>query len=465
LGIAAVRVITDEDAGNPGRIGNLRRRGRVGMDATTPFCRWLRVAGLLVLAAAGCRTSDAKPAAAGRGQVPADPLAPISHAPVPGQPVAPAVVAGQPVTSAPPAVAGQAVQVGYSTERDVKPVLPDGTPRIKVVAQVGAGNIITDEEVWESVRHRVKDYVKESADGRGMVRDPDKERVVYAEELKRLIERELILEEMYARLKKAPKGAQTIEEIKESTTKMVDRQLREMRRRIGMRTEDEFREFLASQGLSLPGFRRQMERQLMAEQYIHTMIKEKGTSVGLAEVRAYFDGHPDEFRTPDRVKWLHIFVSSNRFPTPQAAYDYAAAVQQKAAAGGDFAALSEQYDHGLAGRQQGDKKGVGLGQERGKIQPADLEPTIWALQVGQVSGLVETAAGYHIVKVVERDVAGLRPFDDKTQTEIRHKLMGKLFEQEQRRLVESLWWRGVVDVVEKPTLPPAEATVVKQSSK
>ena len=40
----------------------------------------------------------------------------------------------------------------------------------------------------------------------------------------------------------------------------------------------------------------------------------------------------------------------------------------------------------------------------------------------QVSGLVETPGGYHIVKVVERDVAGVKPFDDKVQDEIRKKI-------------------------------------------
>jgi peptidyl-prolyl cis-trans isomerase SurA len=77
-----------------------------------------------------------------------------------------------------------------------------------------------------------------------------------------------------------------------------------------------------------------------------------------------------------------------------------------------------------------------------------VEPVLWLLQPGQVSNLIETPAGYHIVKVVERQVAGVRAFDEKLQAEIRDKLTRKMREQEYTRLVEELWRKGVVRVTE-----------------
>ncbi|MDB5307580.1 MAG: hypothetical protein JWO38_1782, partial [Gemmataceae bacterium] len=396
--------------------------------------------------------------------------APIAPGPVPGSPVTPAVVAGLPVTPGQPATAGQAVTAGFIPGREakpsLKPTLPSGDPRIKVVAVVGAGNIITDEEVWESVHQRPMDYstAVDGPNGKQLVRDPAKEKEIYAEELKRIIERELILDEMYTRLKKGKKG-NVIDEIKEFAGKAADRQLQALRKRWKVESEDEFRSILTGQGLTLPVVRRQIERQMMAEEYVRSMLKEKGKSVGLSEIRDYYDKHPDDFRTTDRVKWLDIFVSYNKFPTQREAYDYATAVHQKAAAGADFAALSEQYDHGLAGQQKGPQKGVGLGQKRGEIQPADVEPTVWALQSGQVSGLIETPAGYHIVKVAERELAGVRPFGEDIQAEVRRKLLDKMHLQEHKRLVENLWWRGVVDVIEKPDLPGTESTAASPPGK
>jgi peptidyl-prolyl cis-trans isomerase C len=211
--------------------------------------------------------------------------------------------------------------------------------------------------------------------------------------------------------------------------------------------DEAFRSFLLSRGQTLPVLRRQFERQMMAEEYVRSVLKEKKNSVGLAEVREYFDQHPDEFQTPERVKWQHIFISFNKFPSPQDAYKHALAIQQHAAAGEDFAALSRTYDHGFAGLRG---NGTGLGSERGKIEPKDVEATVWALKPGEVSGLIETPAGYHIVRVAEREYAGVKPFDDKVQKEVRGKLMRQTEDREYKRMVEDLWWKGVARIMELP---------------
>ena len=72
---------------------------------------------------------------------------------------------------------------------------------------------------------------------------------------------------------------------------------------------------------------------------------------------------------------------------------------------------------------------------------------MWALKPGEVSQVIQTPVGYHIVKVVERDVAGPRPFDAKVQGEIREKLVRTAREAEYKRVVEDLWRKGAVRVI------------------
>jgi hypothetical protein len=394
------------------------------MDAANPLSRCTLAVGLVLAAAAGCLSAPP----AGRGQAPPyEPLPPVA-----------------PLTTNDP-VPGQAVPAGYSPAGPgvVKPVIPRGAPQVKVVAVVGAGNIVTDQEVWEAVRQRMGEYIYpiDGPNGKEVRRDDAKEKAIYYEELRRIIERELVLDEMWTRLKKAKPGA--IDEIKEAAGKMADRQLLEFKKMYKVKSDDEFQAILATQQLTLPGVRRQLERQMMAEEYVRTMIKDKIRGIGLAQIRGYYDRHPEEFRTEDRVKWLDIFVSVNRFPTVRAAYDHALAVQQKAAGGADFLALVKEHDHGVAARQNGE----GIGQKRGEIRPADVEETVWSLKAGQVSGLIETPTGYHIVKIAERDHAGVKPFTAAVQDEVRKKLSRQLVEQERAKLVEDLWWRGVVKVL------------------
>jgi parvulin-like peptidyl-prolyl isomerase len=85
------------------------------------------------------------------------------------------------------------------------------------------------------------------------------------------------------------------------------------------------------------------------------------------------------------------------------------------------------------------REGAGVGEKRGDIRPAELEETVFSIKAGNISGVLATESGYHIVKVLEREVAGTRKFDDKLQTEIRAKLMNLSTKVERDKMVAALW--------------------------
>jgi parvulin-like peptidyl-prolyl isomerase len=388
------------------------------------------------------------------GTIPYTPIAPL--APIAPSVPTPPVGLGTPTPGVVPAIPGTAVPgiaVPPNGKGSVMPagasmksvataaeLLKHGKPRVKVVAIVGANNVITDQEVIESVWQHNDELSKLEGHAKQA-----KQKELYTMSLRKTIERELILDEMYAKLKKANK-MNVIEEIKDDAVQKTDRQIREMKKKLGMKSDDELHTFFRIQGLTLAVYRRQMERQLMSQTYIGSMLKEKGRRVGLAEIRDYYDRHPDEFKTPDRVKWQHLFVSFSKHPNAQAAYTHAEGLRQKAASGTDLALLSKQFDDGTAGRAGG----FGTGEKRGdEFLPLDIEATVWALKPGQLSGLVQTATGYHIIKVVERDYAGVMPFDSKVQGKIRDKLNDAIFDAEAKKMVDELWRKGVVRVLEE----------------
>jgi peptidyl-prolyl cis-trans isomerase SurA len=432
------------------------------MEVANPLGRSLLLAAAL-FALLGCQTEGYK----ARGQMPQDPLAPIAPPPTPppgtsggftpiapltpsapatpGAPVpgaAPTIPGGAvPGSPVPPAAKGQTVvNTGYAPKAATPAeLLKNGTPRVKVVAIVGKDNVITDQEVIESVWQQNDELAKLDGHEREA-----KQKELYTAALRKTIERELILDEMYTRLRKANK-MQIVEEIRESAIQATDKQIRTMKTKLGLKTDEEMNAWFRIQGLTLPVFRRQFERHIMSQQYVGSLLKEKGRKVGLAEIRDYYDRHPEEFKSPDRVKWQHVFVSAAKHATPQAAYNHAEALRQKAAGGTDLGALSKQFDDGVAGKQNG----FGVGETRGEILPADIESTVWALKPGQLSALVQTPTGYHVVKVVERDYAGVLPFDTKTQGRIREKLNDALYDIEAKKMIDELWRKGVVRVLEE----------------
>ena len=54
----------------------------------------------------------------------------------------------------------------------------------------------------------------------------------------------------------------------------------------------------------------------------------------------------------------------------------------------------------------------------GEIQPAIAENVVFSLKAGEVGPVIDMGFGFHVVKVVERDYAGLEPLDEKCQAKI-----------------------------------------------
>ena len=145
---------------------------------------------------------------------------------------------------------------------------------------------------------------------------------------------------------------------------------------------------------------------------------EKGVTISDADVQKYYDDHKSEYET---VKARHILIAFKGSPaaqkgkkelTEEEAKAKADALRTKLAAGGDFAAAAKaESDDSGSGANGGD-----LGTfSRGQMVP-EFEKACFELKPTEVSGIVTTTYGYHIVQVLERESARVKPFEEvKTQ--------------------------------------------------
>jgi len=364
-----------------------------------------------------------------RGQAPRGPV-------MPSGPLPPAVIAQSPapVSTLPPHADPR--RPDTTTPPSVVPANPPAT-QVKMVATIGPEYFVTEEEVAMQVRQRARDYIALTGPERLA-----KEREVYREELKRLIERELIVAEFVGRVTKNKPEA--LPGIWQSASEMADRQIRELRRANDMVAEAKFTEALQMMGLSQKAFKRNIERMMMTSMYMRELLKDKGKVISLAEIEDYYRRHPDEFRVKDRVVWQHLFVSFSGSQSPAEAKQKIDRLLTAARGGADLGKLATEQGHGDSALRGGE----GVGTKRGEILPRELEPTVFAVKVGQLSGVVQTATGYHVIKVSERDVAGVRAFDEKVQADVRNKLTDQLVKVEREKVVDDLWRRSAVTVID-----------------
>ncbi len=353
----------------------------------------------------------------------------------PKTPAAPVVVPSPgPAAPAPASQAAVANVVPPS-----RPGLDQADTQVRVVAMIGSDVVITDDEVWQMVRQKAGDYVRLT----GTERDA-REKELFREELRKLIERELVIADFLAKVKKNKPQLEQV--IKEDADRQVSRQIRDIKKQHNFTTEAQFDEALRSQGISAKALERQLERNAMMNMYLGQFFKDRGKVVSLAEVVRYYREHPTEFKVEDRVKWLDLFVSYRRFDTTVDARRYAENLLAQIRGGADFVQVVKQHGHGDSALRGGE----GVGEKRGEVTPRELEPTLFALSPGQLSELIATETGFHAVKVLERDVAGVRPFDETVQTYIRTKLGAEAQKVEYDKLIEDLWRKTNVEVIGVP---------------
>ncbi len=280
-------------------------------------------------------------------------------------------------------------------------------------------------------------------------------------QLDQLIDREVILCNFEQMLKKNPKA---MDKMKAKAAEEFEKKLRQIRKNAKVKSDDEMKELMRKQGLSLESLRRQTERDYMAKEFMMMKLYPAAQSVSFADVRDYFDAHKEEFRTADRVEWQYMFIEfgpRSRHKTREDARRFAEHLRQRVVNGEDFVKLAQTFDDGFSKQL----KSAGVGNKRGEIKPAELEEPVFATRPGQVGPVVEAAGGFHLFRVVQRDYAGQKPFDEKVQKQIRDQLRNEAAGREYKRIVEELRADASIEVIRPPELAAPPVPPVPGSKK
>jgi peptidyl-prolyl cis-trans isomerase C len=149
-----------------------------------------------------------------------------------------------------------------------------------------------------------------------------------------------------------------------------------------------------------------------------------------AEAKAFYEENKEDFNTPEQVKASHILVKVDATAAPEqkaAAKAKAEGLLKQVKAGGDFATLAKENSDCPSKERGGD-----LGFFDRGTMVKEFADAAFAMKVGQVSDVVETQFGYHIIKVTDRKDGGLTSFE-KAKPEIikslSDKKKGELFKQ------------------------------------
>lgn len=174
---------------------------------------------------------------------------------------------------------------------------------------------------------------------------------------------------------------------------------------------------------------------------IDTTKVESGIQITQSDLQNYYDQHRDQYRVPEQVKVSHILIKTP-LPGPDGKVDEKGVAEAQRRAedllkqlkgGAKFETLAEKYseDPGSA-KQRGSLGWIG----RGQTVP-EFEKTAFSLPKGQMSDLVKSSYGFHIIRVDDKQDAHMKSLDE-VKSEIEPILKHQKAQQIAQRQAETL---------------------------
>jgi peptidyl-prolyl cis-trans isomerase C len=189
-------------------------------------------------------------------------------------------------------------------------------------------------------------------------------------------------------------------------------------------SDKEFSDSLQQEGMTPASVRERIRRNLMVEELVKQKVN-SGLKISDAEVADYYQKNRERLRRPEAAHALEIVTpldpytdSERRAQTRQAME----AVLKEAKSGKDFAKLIQEFSQGSSASKGGDLGWLTKSGPRPLLAQAALK-----LQPGELSDILETPSGLHILKVLEK-----RPAEDVSLQEAKSQIESLLRQEKEQ---------------------------------
>lgn len=155
------------------------------------------------------------------------------------------------------------------------------------------------------------------------------------------------------------------------------------------------------------------------------------------EVRAWYDGHPEDYLTPEEVRASHLFKQVRKVEERGEVYDALREIRRQALAGADFDVLAREHT------DKADKL-VDLGYFRRGEFMEEFDVIVFSLEKGEVSPVFASQWGFHLAKVTDRRAPVPKPFEE-VREQVRERVIAEYRMARTRDFVAALQETAVID--------------------
>ncbi len=194
-------------------------------------------------------------------------------------------------------------------------------------------------------------------------------------------------------------------------------------------SQDDLQKALDREGTTMETYKKGVRDQLMRIRLIQREIKSR-VAVTDEEIGAYYLKHREDYEGKETVRIRQILIPLPKEENPAEKEKMRADAEEvhKLLLNGEpFERLSAKYSQGSAAAAGGDIGYI----EKGMILH-EVEEVAFSLSLNQISSIIESPIGFHIIKVIDRRGAGVKNIES-VREEIREKIdqekMGKKFDE------------------------------------
>ncbi len=203
----------------------------------------------------------------------------------------------------------------------------------------------------------------------------------------------------------------------------VEKQFKENKDQIDK--NQEFKQFLKDNNIDDAFIKEQIKKDLAVTKFRENYIKSLG--INDEKIKAYYEQNKENYKK-DEVKASHILIKTvdnpntmNPLPEDQVKQAQAKAkdILVRVKNGEDFAKLAKEFSDDPGSAANGGDLGVfGRG-----VMVKEFEDVAFSLKKGEISDLVKTPFGYHIIKVVDKvnEVQKLEEVKDSIKADLENK--------------------------------------------
>lgn len=221
----------------------------------------------------------------------------------------------------------------------------------------------------------------------------------------------------------------------------VDANIAEMRKNFP--SEEEFQKALASRGMTPEKLRADARIDMAIGKLMEAEVANLPEATD-AQVREFYEKNPDKFKQDETVRASHILIPVDPKAdeaAKKAARAKAEDLAKKAKGGADFAQLARDNSSDGSAANGGD-----LGPMRRGQTVANFDKALFSMQPGQISDVVDTEFGFHIIKVTEKTPPSTVPFEQ-VSPRIRDFLTEQQKQEKAQAFIESLKQKAKVEVL------------------